>query len=312
MSVVPHLLYMFEFVVDDLVITQQNYCAPEEYPICVEIIFRNSVYVNICDRDYGDRINPTRPKSGKRCIFALESPVTKDDRLLVYVYKKRSKCCKFLVGLMEVEIKFLFDRVKKSFDMGNINWNKQWQDQLADMPKMKNSSYVMDRCDCYDSGYERREQLNPLSEVSKQMIPLFNLCNRQTGNIVLLMRLSCHGPTVVSAFWKQGNQYVPQPPTKQPQNRPSFLHEEDVDIKRQTKCYRFFACNKDKLCPSDFCEDEFDRSCPTIKRKRRSKKGNKKVKNNCICSETRAILPTLDGVEQLEVQATECVEDLEM
>ncbi|KAL7734725.1 hypothetical protein ACLKA6_011014 [Drosophila palustris] len=305
MTVVPHLIYMFEFVVDDLVITHNNYCAPEEYPICVEICFRNSVYVSICDRDYGNRENPSRPKSGKRCIFALESPVTKDDRLLVYVYKKRSNCCKFLVGLMEVKIKYLFDRVKKSFDMGNFNWNKEWQEQLADMPKMKNSSYVLDRCDCYDSGFERREHFRPLSEVSKQMIPLFNLCNRQTGNIVLIMRLSCHGPTIVSAFIKDGNRYVPQPPSKQPQNRPSLIYEEDVHMKQHKKCYRFFACSKDKLCPCDICEDAFDRNNPTETRKRRSKKRNKLAKKKSNCPETGNIVPTFDGVEQLEGPANE-------
>lgn len=25
------------------------------------------------------------------------------------------------------------------------------------------------------------------------------------------------------------------------------------------KCLRYYACNLDKLCPTDYCEDEFDR-----------------------------------------------------
>lgn len=45
-----NFLYMFEVVVDDLLITRQNLCAPEEYPTCTELTFRSSMYMCICDR----------------------------------------------------------------------------------------------------------------------------------------------------------------------------------------------------------------------------------------------------------------------
>ncbi|KAH8415623.1 hypothetical protein KR222_006740, partial [Zaprionus bogoriensis] len=201
MTLANSLIYMFEFVVDDLVIVRQNLCAPEEYPTCVEITFRSSVFLSICDREYGSCVNPKQPKCGKCCIFALDSPVTDKDRLLIHVYKKRTSRCKFLIGLTDMPMKPIFDRVRESFDAENLNWEKIWTDQVINMPKLKGPNKdVMDNCACYDPGFERREQLCPTSEITKRLLPLFNLCKQQTGNIVIKMRLLCNGPAIVSAF----------------------------------------------------------------------------------------------------------------
>ncbi|XP_034105900.1 uncharacterized protein LOC117569020 [Drosophila albomicans] len=313
------LIFMLDFVIDDLLITRQNLCAPEEYPTCVEFTFRSSVFVSICDREYGSCVNPKQPKCCKCCIFALDSPVTDKDRLLIHVYKKRTMRCKFLIGLTELPMKPIFDRVRESFDIENPNWEKIWQDQLDKLPKMKGQNKVsLDNCACYDPGFERREQLCPTAETTKRLLPLFNLCKQQTGNMVLVMRLLCNGPAIVSTFALgqsvcSRNPKCPDPccppPSCPPQPCPSCgkmkppcpedpccasatggpmdtgkkcgskcppcpppvctmpdpcAKEEDSP----KKCLRYFACNLDKMCPCDYCEDEFDRECPTVPTKR--------------------------------------------
>ncbi|XP_001352461.2 uncharacterized protein [Drosophila pseudoobscura] len=195
-------LYMFEFVVDDLLITRQNLCAPEEYPTCTEISFRSSVFLSVCDREYGACVNPCGPKCGKCCLFTLESPVTDKDRIQVHVYKKRTESCKFLIGLSDLAAKPIFERVNESFDAENPNWSKALQLHLQKMPKLRspNKEMPQDDCYCYEPHSGRREQWCPTSELSKRLLPLFNLCNMQTGNIVLIMRLVCNGPAIVSSF----------------------------------------------------------------------------------------------------------------
>ncbi|XP_030375345.1 uncharacterized protein LOC115624683 [Scaptodrosophila lebanonensis] len=321
-----NFLYMFEFVVDDLLITRQNLCAPEEYPTCCEITFRSSVFVSICDREYGSCVNPCQPKCGKCCMFSLESPVTDKDRVLIHVYKKRTDRCKFLIGLSDLAAKPIFDRVNESFQAENPNWEKILNEHINNMPKMRQASKnPLDNCACYERAMERKEQLCPTSELSKRLLPLFNLCKMQTGNIVLIMRLVCNGPAIVSSFpfnrVCSRNPKCPEPcpscPScgKAPKNagggqicpppsscgggcgggaggagaaaaagaggkkcrgkcrspspvcvQPDPCYKPDDE---PMKCLRYFACNLDKMCPCDYCEDEFDRACPTVPQKKK-------------------------------------------
>ncbi|XP_064539942.1 uncharacterized protein LOC135429549 [Drosophila montana] len=271
MDFIPHLLYMFDFVVDDLVITRRNHCAPEEYSTCVELTFRSSVYANICDREYGGCIEPKQPQCGKCCIFALESPITEEDRLLVHVYKKRTDRCKFLIGFGEVKVKPLFDKIDKEFNTENWGWRSKRQDNMINLPLLKGSNRdLLDTCECFNAGFQRLEQLCPSYTMAKRMLPLFNICQQQTGNMVLIMRLLCHGPTIVSHFRKIGNKMVPTP--RPADQHPCYIIPAERDGKRPTKGYRYFACNEDKLCPYDICEDEFDRDCPTVPCKYRCKR----------------------------------------
>ncbi|KAH8322672.1 hypothetical protein KR059_002814 [Drosophila kikkawai] len=311
-KIARNFLYMLEFVVDDLLITRQNMCAPEEYPTCTEITFRSSVYVNICDREVGTCVNPNSPKCGKCALFTLESPITNKDKLQVHVYKKRTESCKFLIGLTEVAVKPIFDRVKESFDAENPDWEGAMMGHVAQLPKMKgpNSKGLLDNCACYEKLNERHEQWCPTSELSKRLLPLFNLCKMQTGNIVLIMRLVCNGPTIVSTFpfsriCSRNPKPLPCPPpcepcpcspcdpcdpcdpppmtaTGGPMNKckpckpcqkPPLRKCKMVDpcaprVEPIAKCLRYYACNVDKLCPTDYCEDEFDRECPTVPSKR--------------------------------------------
>ncbi|EDV96010.1 uncharacterized protein LOC6556941 [Drosophila grimshawi] len=218
MARAANFLYMFHFAVDDLVITRINRCAPVEYATCVEITFRNSVYVEICT---------PQPQCGKCCIFALESPVTPDDRLQIHVYKKRSNKCKFLLGLSELEIYSRFEKVNRDFDIENANWSLNLQMNKLEIPTLKDSNHgVLDRCDCFNSRYPRFEQLSPTSTMFKTMLPLFNLCRQQTGNLVLITRLVAQGPTIVSSFCKLGNKYVPS--ESSPDQNTCFIRSNDV------------------------------------------------------------------------------------
>ncbi|XP_075162163.1 uncharacterized protein LOC142234846 [Haematobia irritans] len=197
-----NFLYMFEFVIDDLLITRPNHCAPEEYPTCCEISFRNSVFVSICDREYGHCVNPNGPKCGKSCIFSLEKPIQDVDRLMIHVYKKKTETCKFLLGFTDMPIKGLFDKVMENFHVENPNWENVMQKHLQTMPvvgvKPKCPDIVDNDCDEETMG--RREQLCPTSELTKRLLPLFNLKGCQTGNIVMLIRLVANGPAMVFSF----------------------------------------------------------------------------------------------------------------
>lgn len=325
MTLANSLIYMMEFVIDDLVIVRQNLCAPEEYPTCVEISFRSNVFLNICDRDFGSCVNPRQPKCGKCCIFALDTPVTDKDRLMLHVYKKKTSRCKFLIGMTSMPLQPIFARVKASFDVENPGWEKIWQDQAEGLPTLKGPNKdALDNCACYDPGFERREQLCPTSELTKRLLPLFNLCKQQTGNIVLKMRLLCNGPAIVSCFalcnttFCSRNPKCPPdpcckpcpspcgpctpcgpcgpcpppcpspcepPPPCDPCGEPCCPSSGPLDFCKKCcrskcapcmpgcvqedpcyvpppkipKCLRYFACNLDKLCPCEYCEDEFDR-----------------------------------------------------
>lgn len=255
---VPQLLYMFDFVVDDLVIIRKNHCAPEEYSTCVEFTFRSNLYINLCDREYGSCVNPKQPKCGKCSIFPLDRPVTNDDRLLIHVYKKRTDRCKFLIGMTDMEVKPLFDQIDKKFNEENADWLTKRQENLKNLPRIKNSNRdMMDTCKCFNAGFRRLEQLCPNHVVVKRMLPLFNLCSQQTGNMVLILRLLCYGPTIVSSLQKVGNKFVAAP--RPLYEHPCYIIPEERDGKHPTKGYRYFACNLDKLCPCDYCEDEFER-----------------------------------------------------
>ncbi|XP_055382475.1 uncharacterized protein LOC129612740 [Condylostylus longicornis] len=182
-----NFLYMFEFVIDDLLITHPNECAPEEYPTCVELTFRSSVFVQICDRDFGGCIT-TDPehnssKGGKCCLFGLDSQINDNDKLHIHVYKKKIEKCKFLLGITEIPLKNIFDRVTNEFIQNNPILEK----------KSINNEII------------KQEEYCPSSEIEKKLLSLFDLQGKQTGNMVIIIRLSCMGPTIVSPFpFKKG------------------------------------------------------------------------------------------------------------
>ncbi|XP_068141816.1 uncharacterized protein [Drosophila tropicalis] len=300
-----NFIYMFEFVVDDILITRKNRCAPEEYPTCTELSFRSSVFCSVCDHEYGSCITPNQPKCGKCCLFTLDSPVTDKDRLQVHIYKKRSESCKFLIGLTDLAVKPMFDRVHESFDAENPNWERALAEHVANLPKMKSAhKTALDNCACYERGHARREQWCPTSETSKRLLPLFNLCKMQTGNIVLVLRLVCNGSAIVSTFPfnricsrnPKCPEPCPPPPGdadkcaannaggpmdkgkkccrgKSPQNPTPTCVQADPCARSDDelpKCLRYFSCNLDQMCPCDHCEDPFDRECPPGPSKRRA------------------------------------------
>lgn len=255
---VPNLLYMFDFVIDDLVIIRKNHCAPEEYSTCVEFTFRSNLYISLCDREYGGCIDPKQAKCAKCCIFPLDKPVTDEDRLFIHVYKKRTGRCKFLIGMTEMAVKPLFDEIDKTFEAENTDWLTKRQDSLKGLPTLRGSNRdMLDRCECFNVGFRRQEQLCPNYVVVKRLLPLFNLCHQQTGNMVLLLRLLCHGPTIVSQLHRVGNKFVPV--ELPPDQHPCYIPPEEREGNPLTTGYRYFSCNLDKLCPCDTCEDEFDR-----------------------------------------------------
>lgn len=284
-----NFLYMFEFVVDDLLITRPNHCAPEEYPTCCEISFRSSVFVSICDREFGGCIDTSAPKCGKCCLFSLESPVADKDRLLIHIYKKKTEKCKFLVGATDIAIKPLFDKVTESFNIENPNWMEKFSRHTQCLPDPKQPAKTVVDNDCENEEGGRKEQLCPTAELTKRLLPLFNMKGTQTGNLVLIMRLVCNGPTIVSSFpfAKICTQSCAKPkpcPKQCPSSCPSCQATScgntscgapsspaaggtrcpmvDPCRKEEPKrqiCRRYFGCNADKGCPCDECEDDIDR-----------------------------------------------------
>lgn len=251
----PELLYMFEFVIDDLVIIRKNYCAPEEYPTCVEFVFRSNVCVTICDREYGACLDRTKPMCGKCCIFPMSGKIDDDERLQISVYKKRSDCCKFLIGMAEMKVKPLFDYLNE-IDKQETNWLDN--DVSFDLPEFgSNKSHVLDMGECFDAERRRAEQLCPSLVNSKKMLPIFNAYNQQIGNIMLLLRLLCHGPRIVAEIYKKGTRMVGAP--RRPSRNICYVPPAERGVHVHPRAYRYFAKNTDKLCPCEICEDELDR-----------------------------------------------------
>jgi len=286
-----NFLYMLEFVVDDVLITRPNVCAPEEYPTCVEVTFRSSVFLSVCDREFGECPDPCKTKCGKCALFSLESEITDKDRLFVHVYKKKTERCKFLLGAADLPIKPFFDRVTENFNIENPDWQESIKDQLNRMPDpRKKSTDCIEDCDDDKDG--RPEQMCPTAELSKRLLPLFNRRGLQTGNIVIIMRLVCNGPAIVSSFpaakfcsstcknGKESCDICPQPPAPQtgPCVQPDPCKRRD---KSQRRCQRYFACNEDKLCPCDGCEDDLDKDfCCQNKKEKKSKSNKPKCKQS--------------------------------
>ncbi|XP_054733567.1 uncharacterized protein LOC129241332 [Anastrepha obliqua] len=311
-----NFLYMFEFVVDDLLITRPNHCAPEEYPTCCEISFRSSVFVSICDREFGQCVDMCAPKCGKLCIFSLESPVTDKDRLLIHIYKKKTDKCKFLVGATDIPIKPLFDKVTESFNIENPNWMEQLAKHTARLPDPKTPSKttVVDN-DCDDETLGRREQMCPSSEITKRLLPLFNMKHMQTGNLVLIMRLVCNGPTIVNSFPFSsicstgcGKKSTPCPPICPPAAAPQpqgVCPMPDPCQKPDNKppiCRRYFACNADKGCPCEECEDYCDRECPVGCKKKKKRA----PQNNCCPPPPPRCCPQPDPCQNKEQRTDMC------
>ncbi|XP_017861148.1 PREDICTED: uncharacterized protein LOC108612701 [Drosophila arizonae] len=278
----PELLYMFEFVIDDLIIIRKNLCAPDEYPTCVEFTFRSNVYVTLCDREYGACVDESEPRTGKCCIFPLKGEVKDNERLYVNIYKKRTDCCKFLIGMAEMEVKPLFDYLN-DIDQTDTNWlNPQY---TVDLPKFGDTRRKsLNTVACFDPGLQRMEQLCPSFINVKNMLPIFNLYNQQIGNIVLKLRLLCHGPTIVAEVFKKGNKMVAAP--RRPDQDICYVVPEERGVVLPPKGHRYFARNANKLCPCDTCEDEFDRPCPTVPAKIHPKRI---VKYKKVCKECAGV-----------------------
>lgn len=290
-----NFLYMFEFVVDDLLVTRPNYCAPDEYPTCCEVSFRNSVFVSICDREFGHCVDPSAPKCGKCCLFSLESPIQDSDRLMIHIYKKKTDKCKFLIGCTDMPIRGLFDKVMENFNIENPNWEEGLRRHAQTMPEAgvpPKCPEVVDN-DCDEDTAGRREQLCPTSELTKCLLPLFNLKGCQTGNVVMIIRLVANGPAIVSSFpfsricntgcnrksdstsrCEGGNDSSPLDESKldgktsvgktyrrnpRPCNGCPALDDPCFTREKKQFCQRYFACNADKGCPCNEVMDECTR-----------------------------------------------------
>lgn len=290
-----NFLFMFEFVVDEVIIIKANKCAPEEYPVCCEISFRNSVYVSICDHEFGVCVDPCKPKCGKNCIFSLESPIDEKDKLLVHIYKKKTDQCKFLLGCTELPVKTLFDKVMENFEIQNPKWMNIVNRHISSMPKPKGPKKQREIVDgdCDSEDEERREQLCASAELTKQLLPIFNLKGCQTGNVVLLTRLVAFGPTIVTAFpfsrvcnagcskntdicrsnafdinlsrcdagmdnMCKANDDIKPSGSKQHKSCNGCIPLKNPCHKERKKWLpqRYFACNADKGCPFEEIEDE--------------------------------------------------------
>ncbi|XP_055847126.1 uncharacterized protein LOC129912755 [Episyrphus balteatus] len=268
-----NFLYMFEFVVDDLLITRPNMCAPEEYPTCCELTFRSHVFVSICDKEFGGCIDTAR-KSGKCCLFSLETPIMRTDRLQLHVFKKRTDQCKFLIGATEIPVHRMFDKVTDDFYARNPNWNAHLKNPKANARSSiskKNKVVIDNDCGAADSSATRKEELCPTYELSKKLLALSNMSGGlQTGNIVLIMRLACMGPTIVSPFLFG----KPSPSSCCPKVRAPCKKDEVNDA---TLCKRYFSSNAEKDCTCGECEDEEDRC-----QNKRNSRQNKSKSHQCI------------------------------
>lgn len=228
---------MFEFIVEDLIIAHRNQCAPAEYSTSVEIHFRNNVYVNICDSDYfGQRV-----KRGKRCIFTMLRQITEDDRLIIEVSKKKKVRnegnIKFILGTGDAEVKSLFNTVDNNFRNENVDWYERRQNHLAKRPTMDTvKESILDNCECYEVSNYRYEEMTPIFEKTKRMVPLFNLCESQTGNICIIISLHCLGPSIMGI-----TRSMPTPPV------PRLCPYDDVYFPREqvrTKKYSIPRCKR--------------------------------------------------------------------
>lgn len=73
---------------------------------------------------------------------------------------------------------------------------------------------------CTTEMYPRQEEYCPTAEISKKLLALLHCNGKQTGNIVLVIRLSCMGPCIVSPFIF-GKNSLCQPPLCAPDCTPA-------------------------------------------------------------------------------------------
>lgn len=183
-----NFLYALECLVEHISITRPNECAPEEYPTCVEISFRSNIFLSVCETNLE---NKNRIKSGKSCLFALDKPVTNNDKLEISLFKKKIEKCKFLIGSTDIAIKSMFDKVIENF--------KKINSKIIDNNAISKDNKK--QTDQESSGFVKgKEDFIPASEVIKRLLPLFDAKGRQSGSIIIFLRLSCIGPIVTSTF----------------------------------------------------------------------------------------------------------------
>lgn len=197
-------LYSLEIIVNQLVL---NSIAPDAQKLCVEVEFLESILVQICDKKF----ELSNDLNGKSCIFTLPRPLTKDDEINLHFSKTNSLDEKVTLGKSGFPVKETFDKISSGFEMDESSIESLYESVVFSLPKEDIESTI-------PYGWHNSEKSsslimkNPKSETVKNLFQIIDLNGDRIGCAVLIMRITCFGPTIKNCF-KIEDKYIPSPPT---------------------------------------------------------------------------------------------------
>lgn len=209
-------LYSIEIVVNQLVL---NSIPPEDQKLCVEVEFLENVLIQICDKKF----ELSNELNGKSCIFTLPRLLTKEDGLNLIFSKTNSQDEKVTLGKSQFPVKEIFDKISNGFDLNEISLESVYESVVYSIALEDIESNIPYGWHVPGKSTSVMND-NPKSETVKNLFQIIDLNGEQIGCAILIMRITCFGPTIKSCFKNEDKSVRPPPP---PQNFVVF--EEKVE-----------------------------------------------------------------------------------
>lgn len=208
-------LYSIEIVVNQLVLSSN---PTDDEKLCVEVEFLENILIQICDQKF----ELSNELNGKSCIFTLPRLLTNEDEIKLFFSKTNSLDEKVTLGKSTFpSVKEIFDKISNGFQIDQKSIESVYESALLSIPLEDIESNIPYGWNV--SGKSTSLIINnPKSETVKNLFQIIDLNGEQIGCAIMIMRITCFGPTIKNCF-KIQERVIPPPP----QN--SVIFEETVD-----------------------------------------------------------------------------------
>ena len=116
-----HKIFTIEFVIDDL----KTFSKTEESVAdvthkcekCVKFKFMNLVRFEICEKDFGSKLDVACANTGKNCLFTMDTEILNDEMFFeIYAYKRHENNSRIFIGNWCQPARKMFEDLCKRFD----------------------------------------------------------------------------------------------------------------------------------------------------------------------------------------------------
>lgn len=218
MSLNPNL-YSIEIVVNQLVL---NSDPAEDQNLCIEVEFLENILIQICDKKF----DLSNDLNGKSCIFTLPRLLNTKDEVNLFFSQTNSRDEKVTLGKSSFPVKEIFDKISNGFDLNKQSLETVYESAVNSIGLEVNESNIPYGWKV--SGKSTSAFIdNPKSETVKNLFQIIDLNGEQIGCAILIMRITCFGPTIKNCFKNEDKPKMPPQPPACPQN--SVIFEENAE-----------------------------------------------------------------------------------